>query len=157
MSAPPGSFQAHNDMLGFTVPATRKERRLKAAQLLEAVIEESIEPRMAINRWPESQNTPDPSLDCAFIALWHFEADESQQKTELFYMDTQLELLRQIAEHLKAGHELPPYILRTYLPNAPVRFYYPRSVRESGSQFITKLWGQIKTIWFEALSLLQAR
>ena len=33
----------------------------------------------------------------AYQALWHFEADEDKQRAEVFYMDAQLELMRQMA------------------------------------------------------------
>jgi hypothetical protein len=142
-------------IMSFTPPPTQAERRMKAGQLLEAVIHETLEPRMAINRWPESGDLPDLSLDCAYVALWHFEADEFQQQTELFYMDAQLELLRQIAEHLKAGRDLPPHMLRTYTPTtSPVRFFYARSVWADTQHILTAFWSQIKAIFEQAFQLL---
>jgi len=107
MGASPHHQPGQPHLMSFTTPTTQAERRAKAAQLLQAVIDETLEPRMAINRWPESHDSQDPSLDCAYLALWHFEADEVQQKTELFYMDAQLELLQQIAHCLTAGQNLP--------------------------------------------------
>jgi len=145
------------DFMSFTLPATLQERRIKAAKLLEAVIEEAIEPRMAINRWPIGPEMTDPSLECAYLALWHFESDEVPQKTELFYLDAQLELLQQIANHLKANQNLPPYILRTYLPASPVRFYYSRSVLSDLQNYVVRLWQQAQCTISEAMDLIQSR
>ncbi len=114
----------HQPPLPFGPP---QKHRQQAALLLEAVLNEAIEPRVAINRWPENHGLEDPSLDCAYQVLWHFESDETQQKTEIFYMDAQLELIRQVANALKANQDLPDHILYTYLKQTPVRFYYPRS------------------------------
>lgn len=147
---------AGTDFMSFALPSTLRDRRLKAAKLLEAVIDESIEPRMAINRWPQGLEMTDPSLECAYIALWHFEADEVPQKTELFYLDAQLELLRQIANHLKANQNLPPHILRTYLPISPVRFYTARSVLANARDYMTRFWQEIRRIFHEAMALIQA-
>jgi hypothetical protein len=143
-----------SDLLSLTQPQSRLERRKKAAALLEAVLDETIEARIAINRWPESLNSPDPSLDCAYLALWHFEADETQQKTEVFYMDAQLELLRQIVNHLEAGRELPPHILRIYIPTRPVRFYYPGSVWAATQRYVLVLWRKSQHTFSLAWALL---
>lgn len=108
-------------------------RRRQAAWLLEAVLEERMEARLAINRWPEplSDRSPeeqaDPSIDVAYQALWHFEADEERHRTELFYLDAQLELLRQMAAFLKEGRDLPPYIRQAYSSEHCLAFYYPRT------------------------------
>jgi hypothetical protein len=155
MDASPHPRPDPASILSFTSPPTQTERRMKAGQLLEAVIDETLEPRMAINRWPESSDFPDASLDCAYLALWHFEADEFQQQTELFYMDAQLELLRQIAEHLKAGRDLPPHILRTYAPAASrVRFFYPRSLWADTQHLLSVFWNQVRAIFEQAFRLL---
>ena len=157
-----GEFPNHQpdpaSIMNFAVPPTQAERRLKAAQLIDAVIEERLEPRLAINRWPESQKLPDPSMDCAYLALWHFEADEVQQQTEVFYLDAQLELLRQIADHLRADRNLPPYILRTYQPVAgPVRFFHARSVWADSIHILNVFWSQLKGIFNQAFQLLNFR
>ena len=84
------------------------QRRQSAARLLEAVLEERMEARVAINSWPEPlrqlpvDKQPDPSLEAAYQALWYFEADEERHHTEMFYLDAQLELLRQMAAMVRA-------------------------------------------------------
>ena len=138
-------------LLAFIQPESQLARRERAAQLLEAVVEERIEPCMAINRWPESNNHPDPSLDCAYLALWHFEADEDKQKTEVFYLDAQLELLQQMANFLKSGQDLPPYILKLYLEAHPVRFYYPRSAWQASMNYLRNQFLMFKQAWQRVL------
>lgn len=122
-------------------------RRQYAAQLLEAVIDERMEPRLAINRWPEPVELPDPSLDAAWQALWHFEADEDKQQTEMFYLDAQLELLRQMALHLKAGRDLPAYFLRTYPEEHQVQFFYDISPVEDSLNTAKRLKAQFLHFW----------
>ncbi len=87
--------------------------RQKAAHLLEAVFDECLTSRQAINKWPCVLG-PDRSLDTAYQALMHFEADEEQQQTELFYIDAQLELLIQMVAYLSKDEPLPPYMLKAY-------------------------------------------
>ena len=100
------------------------ERRQQAAQLLDLVLDEQLEPRRAINRWPEMGAAFDPSLEAAYQALWHFEADEDRHKQEVFYLDAQLELLKQMAGTLRQGHALPKYMTQAYSPDTHIRFFY---------------------------------
>jgi hypothetical protein len=139
----------------FIPDCGRLARRQRAAQLLEAVIDEQIEPRIAINRWPEPATEPDPSMDCAYQALWHFEADEDKQKSELFYLDAQLELLRQMSLALKQGADVPGHILALYRPRGKVRFF-----QEKAPWTVLPLWGkralqQVRYTWQQAFQLLK--
>ncbi len=131
------------------VESQKQTLRKQAAQLLEAVIDERVSPQFAINRWPETVECPDPSLESAFQALWHFEADEDKQKHELFYLDAQLELLRQMAGFLKHGHALPGYFLRSYLPAHRVRFFYLNSPWQGSIQWLGQHWKQWTRGWTE--------
>ena len=87
--------------------------RQKAAELIEAVLDELLTPRQAINRWPSVSHV-DESLDVAYQALLHFESDERQQQEEVFYIDVQLALLAQIVHHFKLDQPLPQHILWEY-------------------------------------------
>jgi hypothetical protein len=109
-------------------------QRKQAAWLLEAVMDERMEARLAINSWPERVMGSDDgiehrdlSLDAAYQALWYFESDEERHQNEMFYLDAQLELLRQMATFLKQGKELPAYMIRHYTPESYLQFYYPRN------------------------------
>lgn len=127
--------------------------RQRAAKLLEDVLDERISPQLAINRWPEAGELPDPSLEIAYQALWHFEADEDKQQSEVFYLDAQIELLRQMAVFLKDGRELPAYFLKGYSPDHTVRFFYDRTVVEDSSQVARSFWLEVRRIWQTALEL----
>jgi hypothetical protein len=136
------------------IPDTGKlARRQRAAQLLEAVIEERVEPRIAINRWPEPVIESDPSINCAYQALWHFEADEEKQKRELFYMDAQWELLRQMSRCLKNGEDIPTHILALYPAQKQVRFFQSQSMWADGLKTVRHWWKAIHSIWRQALTL----
>jgi hypothetical protein len=92
-------------------------------------------------------------LSCAYQALWHFEADEDKQQTELFYMDAQLELLRQMAGFLKEGQELPLYILRMYSPQQAVRFFYARPWWEESRTVLVRTWHGFIAFWRQTWQL----
>lgn len=145
--------QSSPSLLRFVPDEGKTARRQRAAQLLEAVIDERMEPRMAINRWPEPIKEPDLSMDCAYQALWHFEADEDKQKTEMFYMDAQLELLRQMARHFKAGQDFPPYILTLYRKKSPIRFFYSLSPWADGFAIARRCWQEVRHIWQQAIDV----
>ncbi len=151
------SNQSPPPLMQFIPDGGRLARRQRAAQLLEAVIDERIEPRMAINRWPEPATEPDPSMDCAYQALWHFEADEDKQKSELFYMDAQLELLRQMSLALQQGHDLPGHILALYRPRGKVRFFQEKAPWTALPLWGKRFWQQARYIWGQALHLLEAQ
>lgn len=140
-------------LMGFIPDEGKQARRQRAAQLIEAVLDERIEPRIAINRWPEPNRELDPSMDCAYQALWHFEADEDKQKSELFYMDAQLELLRQMARHLKTGQDLPPHILTLYRGKTHVRFHQSDTAIDESVNLFRRGWQEIRHIWNQALDL----
>jgi hypothetical protein len=91
-------------------------RRRQAGGLLNAVFDETLTPREAINQWPTlaGQPEPDPSIAAAFKSLWHFEADEVQQQTTVFYVDIQLDTLLLMAKLLSQAKALPEELLSHY-------------------------------------------
>jgi hypothetical protein len=104
------------------------QKRHQAAYLLEQVMDDRMEPRLAINRWPVLEaGEEDLSLRIAQQALWHFESDEDRHQTEVFYLDAQLDLLKQIAFFLKQNKELPHYLIERYPLEHRPRFYKPQT------------------------------
>lgn len=99
-------------------PSTDLERRrLHAGRLIEGVLNEELSAGYALTRWPmppKKDGEPDLSLQAAYQALWHFEADADRQRSELFYMDAQMELLSQISRYLCHGRPLPAHMLNAY-------------------------------------------
>lgn len=124
-----------------------KERRQLAGQLLQQVLDETLTAKQGICRWPllpeGCLEEPDPSLRSAYQALWHFESDEDQQQQEVFYMDLQLELLKQMSQYLRQGNALPHHLAAPYLNTHVPQFYQPK--------------GLLQKVWQEALGWLYAR
>jgi hypothetical protein len=122
------------------------QARVKAGQLLDQVLDEVITPRQALNRWPSASGLDDPSLASAYQALWHFESDEEQQKTIVYYLDAQIELLKQMSRMLMAGKALPLYMERPYPRTMRVRVYQ--------SEFdYDAVWARLKQ-FFQSTGLL---
>lgn len=106
-------------------------RRRQAAELLLAVVGQQLTPRQGLSRWPAMPShdaLPDESLKAAYNALWHVEADEEAQQREMFYLDAQLELLRQMARYLAEGLDLPAFVLQAYRNKPDVVFFDDRAV-----------------------------
>jgi len=111
----------------------RKKRRMAAATLLRMVIREEMQARLAINRWPVIENAADEndlSVKIAMQALWHFEADEDRHHEELFYLDAQLELLKQMSTFLEQDRDFPEYMLTLYPLDHRPEFYRPHSIQD---------------------------
>lgn len=128
------------------------EQRQLASILIQQVLDEQTSASYALTRWPE--HAEDPSLDSAYQALWHFEADEDRHQEELFYLDAQLQLLQQISNFLKQGHPLPKYLLQQYPPEFRVRYYQPTGLAASCLEDLKRLWKTLKNPLDEALHLL---
>jgi hypothetical protein len=123
----------------------RQARRKAAAYLLEHVVTEKMEPRLAINRWPVTEtldDTEDLSVTVAMQALWHFEADEDRHKQEIFYLDAQLDLLSQMATLLKQDRDLPPYMLTIYPIDHRPNFYRAHTLKDK--RLFTDFWLTLK-------------
>jgi|GEM_PF-2960525 len=118
---------------GMDLIEHRRKRRKAAAALLRMVIREEMQPRLAINRWPIIENADDEndlSIKIAMQALWHFEADEDRHHEELFYLDAQLELLKQMSTFLEQNRDFPDYMLTLYPLDHRPEFYRPHSLQD---------------------------
>jgi hypothetical protein len=83
------------------------QARQQAAQLLDAVVKETLDPDAALHHWPRLS---DPSLHVAYQALLHFSVDrEGYHKTESYYADVQLQWLGELAATLATGQPLAYY------------------------------------------------
>lgn len=106
--------------------------RKQAAALLEALFENAITPRAALNSWPMEGNQ-DPSVRCAYTVLWYFEADRDERhQQEQFYADLQVRLLMDIATCLKKGDALAPKLLAEYQAQLAPTEYHPKSTLYMG-------------------------
>lgn len=134
--------------------------RQEASRLIGQVLDERISPRFALNRWPGDPDAEaDASLASAYQALWHFEADEEQQQKELYYLDAQMELLKQMARHLASGNVLPDYLCRSYPKDHTVLYYEEKRVLKEAVELTHRvalsLWSNLAETWQTARRVLK--
>ncbi len=89
-----------------------QNRRL-VGRLVYAVLTERATAREAILRFPDSK---DKSIECAYHALVHFEADEDLRYKDFEYREEQNDYLEFIAQTLSEGKSLPRNIIADYEP-----------------------------------------
>ena len=87
--------------------------RKYVARLVYAVLTEKKTAREAILLFPE---TKDKSIECAYHALVHFEADAELRYMDIDYREEQNDYLELIAQTLYAGKALPQNIIADYEP-----------------------------------------
>ncbi len=100
------------------------ERKL-AADVIIGVLTEHICVRDGLLMFPK---TDDPSVQAAWHALCHYEADEDIRRRDIEYANQQQELLEMIAFTFKDGKELPANIIASYKP-----YYEEALVRDTKS------------------------
>ncbi|MCQ2739311.1 MAG: hypothetical protein MJ237_03695 [bacterium] len=83
------------------------------SRLIMSVLTEQIIVREAIKLFPQ---TKDSSIECAYHALVHYDADEDMRKFDIEYRDAQDEYLENIAHTLSDGKVLPKNIIDEYKP-----------------------------------------
>lgn len=86
--------------------------RKKVSDLIFAVLTEKITVLDALKVFPK--NLSDPTLNAAFHALVHFEADEELRSKDAEYKNEQDLYLQDIAEILAQGDALPCNIIDEY-------------------------------------------
>ena len=87
--------------------------RQLAGRLIISVLTEQLNVREAIKQFPE---TTDKSIECAYHALVHFEADEEMRRLDIEYREAQDDYLESIAQTLIQGKNLPKNIIDEYKP-----------------------------------------
>ena len=124
------------------------------------VIREEMEPRLAINRWPvigSETDEKDLSVKTAMQALWHFEADEDRHREELFYLDAQLELLKQMSAFLEQDRDFPAYMLTLYPLDHRPEFYRQHSLLDN--RILAQITSMVKSslaYWRNAINKVLA-
>lgn len=91
---------------------TEIEERKKVAELIRFVLIGKLCVREAINRFPHDHE--DESIQAAYHALIHFEADEDLRRRDALYKEEQDNYLMMIAEILDKGEDLPFNIINSY-------------------------------------------
>lgn len=88
-----------------------EDRKFVAALIFELLLGK-VKVLDILKIFPKRHN--DPSLNAAFYALVHFEADEDLRKKDALYKEEQDEYLLEIAQTLQKGENLPVNIITSY-------------------------------------------
>lgn len=89
------------------------ERQL-VGNIIIAVLTERISVKNGLLMFPKG--CEDPSVNAAWHALCHYEADEEIRLKDIEYNNQQVELLELIAFTFKDGNPLPQNIIDSYKP-----------------------------------------
>jgi hypothetical protein len=91
---------------------SRTKNRQKVSELIIAVLTEQIPVRQALLDFPK--DPLDKSIQCAWHALIHYEADEDMRAKDLEFKEEQDDFLYFLSTILKNGENLPVNILKDY-------------------------------------------
>jgi len=100
-----------------------KNERKYVADLMFKVIAKVFCVREVLLKFPK--NCDDPSINCAYHALTHLEADEDIRFADPLYADEQNKYIEMIALTLFEGNPLPQNLIEgynEYYPEAPPNF-----------------------------------
>ena len=89
-----------------------KEARVFVGELIRKVLVGELTVQKAIPLFPSDTN--DKSIEAAFHALVHYEADEDLRRRDILYKDEQDDYLTLIFQTLEQGESLPDNIIRNY-------------------------------------------
>lgn len=94
-----------------------KEARVVVSELIRKVLLGELSVQKALPMFPSGLG--DKSIDAAFHALVHYEADEDLRRRDSLYKEEQDDYLTLIFQTLEQGESLPDNIIRNY------EKYYP--------------------------------
>ncbi len=94
-----------------TVSSYIKDRK-KVSELIFEVLTKNISVLQVLKEYPK--NLGDPTLNAAFHALVHLEADEDIRNSDANYRDEQDMYLEDIANILAEGNALPCNVIEEY-------------------------------------------
>lgn len=89
-----------------------REARILVSELIRKVLVGELSVQKAIPMFPA--DTHDKSIEAAFHALVHYEADEDLRNRDLMYKEEQDDYLTLIFQTLETGDSLPDNIIRNY-------------------------------------------
>ena len=89
-----------------------EEARLVVSELIRKVLVGELSVKDALPMFPSDVN--DPSIDAAFHALVHYEADEDIRRRDILYREEQDDYLTLIFQTLEKAQALPDNIIRNY-------------------------------------------
>jgi len=89
-----------------------KQDREFTASLIRQVLTCQVSVREAVLQFPK--DTEDTSIQTAYHALVHFEADEDLRNRDALYKEEQDDYLEFISHILERGEDLPENIIKSY-------------------------------------------
>jgi len=91
---------------------SRLKNRQKVADIIVSVLTEQFSVREALLKFPKTSF--DRSIECAWHALVHYEADEDLRAKDIDFKEEQDEYLYFLSTLLKDGKDLPANFLKDY-------------------------------------------
>ena len=91
---------------------SKVKNRQKVAELIISVLTEQTTVSRALLNFPKDKF--DKSIECAWHALIHYEADEDMRAKDIDFREEQDEFLYFLSTLLKDGKDLPVNILKDY-------------------------------------------
>lgn len=107
------------------------DERKYVSELIRLVLVGDLVVREAINKFPN--DVEDESIQAAFHALVHREADEDLRKNDVLYREEQDDYLLMIAQTLEKGEDLPYNIINSY------KEFYKNADIKNPDNFLGKL------------------
>ncbi len=89
-----------------------EESRVFVSELIRKVLVGELSVAKALPLFPS--DTHDKSIEAAFHALVHYEADEDLRKHDILYREEQDDYLTLVFQTLEQGNSLPDNIIRNY-------------------------------------------
>ncbi len=111
--------------------------RKAVSELIFDVLTQKISVLDALKQYPK--NLSDPTLNAAFHALVHLEADEDLRKNDSLYKDEQDMYLEDIARILAKGDPLPCNVIEEYSKYYKESLIYPNIDKKSVFQRLKKM------------------
>ena len=111
--------------------------RKAVSELIFDVLTQKISVLDALKQYPK--NLSDPTLNAAFHALVHLEADEDLRKNDSLYKDEQDVYLEDIARILAKGDPLPCNVIEEYSKYYKESLIYPNIDKKSVFQRLKKM------------------
>ena len=116
---------------------TYLQDRKKVSELIFDVLTNKISVLEALRDFPK--NLGDPTLDAAFHALVHLEADEDLRKKDVLYRDEQDMYLEDIANILSEGNALPCNVIEEYKQYYKDSLIYPNIDKKAVFERLKKM------------------
>lgn len=108
-----------------------QDERKHVAELIFKVLQGKLCVREALEKFPFEMK--DASLQCAWHALIHFEADEDFREKDIEYAEEQNNYLEIMAYMLQKGESLPQNMIEEY------NKYYEPVIKSETKNFLSKI------------------